>query len=60
METKQTIIIKSVMYGIEYQLEEDDNKKEEVKFFNIWWKWVKPVAISFTVISPIIILVINS
>tara|TARA_B110000285_G_scaffold78069_1_gene89935 strand:+ start:9278 stop:10882 length:1605 start_codon:yes stop_codon:yes gene_type:complete len=54
------IIIKSVMYGIEYQLEEDDNKKEEVKFFNIWWKWLKPLAISFTVISPIIILVINS
>jgi hypothetical protein len=51
-------IIISINYAIEYQ-NADDDKKAEVKY---WTKnnWIKPALLSLSVISPIIMLVINN
>ena len=51
-------IILSIIYAIDYQGAVDD-KKAEVKYFN-GTTWIRPLVLSLSVISPIIMLVINS
>ena len=51
-------IILSINYALEYQ-NADEDKKAEVKYFN-GTTWIKPLVLSLSVISPIIMLVINS
>ena len=51
-------IILSINYALEYQ-NADDDKKAEVNYFN-GTTWIKPLVLSLSVISPIIMLVINS
>jgi hypothetical protein len=51
-------IILSINYAVDYQGAVDD-KKAEVKYFN-GITWIRPLVLSLSVISPIIVLVINS
>lgn len=51
-------IIVSINYALEYQ-NADEDKKAEVNYFN-GTTWIKPLVLSISVISPIIMLVINN
>jgi hypothetical protein len=51
-------IILSINYALEYQ-NADEDKKAEVNYFN-GTTWIKPLVLSISVISPIIMLVINN
>lgn len=51
-------IILSINYALEYQ-NADQDKKADVKYFN-GTIWITPLILSVTVISPIIMLVINN
>ena len=51
-------IILSINYALEYQ-NADEDKKADVKYFN-GTIWITPLILSVTVISPIIMLVINN
>jgi hypothetical protein len=51
-------IILSINYAVDYQGAVDD-KKAELAYFN-GITWIRPLVLSLSVISPIIVLVINS
>tara|TARA_B100000902_G_scaffold344235_1_gene349495 strand:+ start:49 stop:636 length:588 start_codon:yes stop_codon:yes gene_type:complete len=51
-------IILSINYALKYQ-SADENKKAEVEYFN-GETWINPLVLSLTVISPILMLVINN